>query len=122
MRAAAAAYLAVALCACAEVPQGQNTEWNEAGETIHREALEGALTPLQEQEQLRDAFVRIYGPDPNAMGFYAYSIGLMQRVQNGELQLEEARRLIYAKEQQVRTAMVRQRDFEGCAWSACSGP
>lgn len=122
MRTVVAASCAVALCACVGAQQSPQAQWMQASEDIHREAQAGTLTPLQEQEQLRDAFVRVYGPDPKAMDFYAYSIGLMQRVQNGTLSLEEARELTNAKEQQVRTAMERQREFEGCAWSACSGP
>ena len=122
MRTAVAAACFLALCACAEVPRSQEYQWAQASEEIHRQAQAGKLTRIEELEDLRDAFVRIYGPDPKAMDFYAYSIGLLQSVQNGTLSLEQANELIAAKERHVHTAMMRQRKIEGCAWSACSGP
>ena len=122
MRIVVAVACALALGACADVPSSQERQWMQASEEIHQKAQSGKLMPVEELEDLRDAFVRVYGPDPKSMSFYAYAIRVMQRVQHGTLSLEKANEMINAKERQVRTAMMRQRQFEGCAWSACSGP
>jgi hypothetical protein len=122
MRTAVAAFCALALCACAGAHPGPEDSWKQAREEIHRQAQAGNLTPLREQEQLRDAFRCIYGPEPQVMSFYAYTISLMQRVQSGTLSLEKARELTKIRAKQVMAALQRERQFEGCAWSACSGP
>jgi len=91
----------LALCACAATPPAASDSWVQSSEQIHRLARAGQLTPLQEQERLRDAFVRAHGPEPEAMRFYAYTISLMRSAEDGTLSSEQARALIRAREQEV---------------------
>jgi hypothetical protein len=66
-----------------------------------REQAEGKLAPSEVQAQLRDEYRRRFGLDPEAAGFYAFSISLLQSAEHGAFPLDEAEVMIRAKEAQM---------------------
>ena len=96
---------------CASVgPQDPYPQWESFREQLLREQAEGKLAPSEVQAQLRDEYRRRFGLDPEAAGFYAFSISLLQSAERGAFPLHEAEVMIRAKEAQMvatRAAIVR---------------
>ena len=108
---AAVAVLAAGGCASV-VTQDPYPEWESFREHLLRDQAEAKLKPSEVQEQLRDEYRRQFGLDPEAAGFYAFSISLLQSAERGAFPLGEAEVMIRAKEAQMvatRAAIMRGR-------------
>jgi hypothetical protein len=103
--------LACAIAGCASKgPQDPYADWEQYRQKVWHERLEGKIPPSEAQIELRDEYRRRFGLDPEAAGFYAFSISLLQSAERGYFPLDEADVMIRAKEAQMvatRAALVR---------------
>lgn len=100
MKGIVSALTVLLLHACALGPDADQ-RWAE----YRAQVLDGAdadrLTPSQQQEKLREGYAQIYGIDPYAAGFYAYSISLLRSAEQGRFPMKEARALVSVKEAEL---------------------
>jgi len=90
------------LTGCAGMGQSQQrSNWEQYRSEVMAQRSAGALTPMQAQLDLWTKYRELFGEDPAANGFYAYSVNLMSSVEKGALSLEEAQALIDAREREV---------------------
>jgi hypothetical protein len=98
----AACVAACALAGCASnQSQTPYADWEQYRQKVRTERLEGKISPSEAQVQLRDEYRRRFGMDPEAAGFYAFSISLLQSAEHGDFPLDEADVMIRAKESQM---------------------
>ena len=91
--------LMFAVTACATAPQLTTDQKFEAYRNqLRGERTAGKITPVEEQEKLRDYFWNEYGKDAENSGHFAFSISLMRSVQAGRFPLDDADALIAAKQ------------------------
>ncbi|MEO8157788.1 MAG: hypothetical protein ABI648_08315 [Betaproteobacteria bacterium] len=64
----------------------------------------GELSPVAEQERLRDRYWQLYGRDAESAGHFAFSTTLMYKAEAGQFPMGEAEALIAAKESQLLAA------------------
>jgi hypothetical protein len=108
MKVLGALVLCFVLGGCASMQQQSTLDSQfEAYRLALKEARERhEITPVQEQERLRDRYWKLYGRDPESVGHFAFSVALMQSAQSGAFPQNEADVLVSAKEKAVFAAKV----------------
>lgn len=90
------------LSACASV--GQPTpeqEFEALRAELKSQREKGEITPVVEQEKLRDRYWELYGRDAESAGHFAFSTTLMRKAEIGDFPLKEAEALVAAREDQL---------------------
>ncbi|PWT71262.1 MAG: hypothetical protein C5B46_08505 [Proteobacteria bacterium] len=107
----ASAVVLLAAGGCASNPSPDPyPQWEAFREHLLQDQANGKLKPSEVQIQLRDEYRHRFGLDPEAAGFYAFSISLLESAEHGQFPLDEAQVMIRAKEAQMvatRAAIVR---------------
>lgn len=87
-------------CAC-KCPQESQAEWEQYQQKVQQERQAGHISPSLAQTELRDEYRKRFGMNPEAAGFYAFSISLLRSAEHGDFPLDEAEVLIRAREVQM---------------------
>jgi hypothetical protein len=109
MRNICVAAIVLSLAACATTPPAEN--WFAYREQVERECDQGKLTPLQGLEKIQAKYRKIYGPDPEMDGAFAYGKQLYRMADAGRLSADEADALATARLDEILTRQKANADY-----------
>ena len=91
-----------ALSACASMSRPTPVQEFEAYRAeLKSEREKGEVTAVQEQEQLRDRYWKLFGRDAESAGHFAFCTALMRSAQAGDFPMNEAEALVDAREKEL---------------------
>ncbi len=94
-----------ALSACANMSRSTPDQQFEAYRAeLKSQRDKGEITPVAEQEKLRDRYWKLFGRDANSAGHFAFSTTLMRSAEVGDFPMKEAEALVAARENQLLAA------------------
>jgi hypothetical protein len=97
----AACVLAAALSACASAGDQRDAAWQAVRDRMEQDREAGRVPAAQAYRLLRQEYRDIYGSDAGIGPYFAYAGSIMTSAELGHIDLQEARLLIGAKEQEA---------------------
>src|SRR5579885_395458 len=89
----------VSLSACAGGPhRSTSTAFDKFQTEIIAQRDQGKISPLQAQLELWSKYRELYGEDPTANGFYAFSVKILSAAEAGKLSQAEALAIVEERE------------------------
>jgi hypothetical protein len=101
LRTAACILTAALSAACANAGDRRDTDWQQARARMEEEREAGRVQAAQAYRLLWQQYREIYGSDAGIAPYFAYAGSLMHSAELGDIDVQEARLLVAAKEQEA---------------------
>jgi hypothetical protein len=102
MKAGAVGFLLLAVLSTgASARDARDDAWQASLSQIEADHQAGRMRAAEAYDQLRQRYRDIYGSDLGMRAYFAYARSLMTSVERGDIDLQEARLLLTAKEQEA---------------------